>query len=209
MPLNPSPSHAAFSNNVAEMIRAGHPMAQALAAAYHNARQHGAKFALGGSPDYFAHKAFGELNAPGMIKSPVAGRTDHLPMNVPSGSYVVPADHVSHLGQGNSLAGGKVLDRMFGTAGTTHLHSNIPKPPAPMRQFAKGGSVEGESVPIIVAGGEYLLHPQQVRHADEIINKLPPGTGDLKRGHDALDAWIVSERKKHIKLLQKLPGPKK
>lgn len=210
-----SPSKSAFKANVADMIRSGHPRDQALAAAYNTARKSGAHFALGGSPDYFAHRAAMSLNnagmhPPGLIKSSVAGRTDQIHALVPSGSYVVPSDHVSHLGQGNTLAGGQVLDRMLQAPGMTHLHSNIPQAPHPMR-FAKGGraALEGKPVNIIVAGGEYLLHPAQVRRADEIVNKLPPGTGDLKRGHDALDHWITSERKKHVRTLTKLPPPKK
>src|ERR1700677_5287266 len=41
----------------------------------------------------------------GPIHSMVAGRTDHLPMHVPSGSYVLPADIVSGAGEGNTMAG--------------------------------------------------------------------------------------------------------
>jgi 8-oxo-dGTP pyrophosphatase MutT (NUDIX family) len=50
----------------------------------------------------------------GPIHSSVAGRTDHLPITVESGSYVLPADSVSHIGESNTLAGFKVLRRMFG-----------------------------------------------------------------------------------------------
>ena len=39
MPLRKGKSKAAFSSNVSEMIRAGHPRAQALAAAYRQKRQ--------------------------------------------------------------------------------------------------------------------------------------------------------------------------
>ena len=42
MPLNKSTSEAAFKSNVAEMIRAGHPRDQALAAAYRVQRGHAA-----------------------------------------------------------------------------------------------------------------------------------------------------------------------
>jgi hypothetical protein len=41
------------------------------------------------------------------------GRTDDVPMHVPSGSYVVPADIVSHVGDGNSVNGLAVLKAMF------------------------------------------------------------------------------------------------
>jgi 8-oxo-dGTP pyrophosphatase MutT (NUDIX family)/GNAT superfamily N-acetyltransferase len=50
----------------------------------------------------------------GPIHSGVSGRTDHLPMTVHSGSYVLPADIVSAGGEGNTLAGFRVLRRTFG-----------------------------------------------------------------------------------------------
>jgi hypothetical protein len=50
----------------------------------------------------------------GPIVSTGAGRTDDVPMHVPSGAYVLPADVVSHIGEGNSLAGMKVAKLMFG-----------------------------------------------------------------------------------------------
>jgi hypothetical protein len=50
----------------------------------------------------------------GPIHSSVAGRTDHLPIHVPSGSYVIPADIVSGMGEGNTIAGFKHIKRMFG-----------------------------------------------------------------------------------------------
>jgi 8-oxo-dGTP pyrophosphatase MutT (NUDIX family) len=68
----------------------------------------------------------------GPIHSSVAGRTDHLPMTVESGSYVLPADCVSHLGENNTLAGFKVLRRMFG-----------------------GGPYGGEKSPYNQSGGPY------------------------------------------------------
>src|SRR5271170_8068816 len=49
----------------------------------------------------------------GPIASIVAGRTDHVPMHVQSGAYVIPADIVSSIGQGNSLNGLAVLRGMF------------------------------------------------------------------------------------------------
>ena len=47
MPLKPGSSDAVVSNNIAEMVRAGHPQAQAVAAAYRNAgKSRGKKSAL-------------------------------------------------------------------------------------------------------------------------------------------------------------------
>jgi hypothetical protein len=49
----------------------------------------------------------------GPIVGMSGGRTDDVPMHVPSGSYVVPADIVSHVGEGNSVNGLAVLKAMF------------------------------------------------------------------------------------------------
>jgi hypothetical protein len=47
----------------------------------------------------------------GLIRSDVPGRTDQHVMKVRPDSYVVPADVVSGLGQGNTLAGAKLLEQ--------------------------------------------------------------------------------------------------
>jgi hypothetical protein len=119
----------------------------------------------------------------GLITSTVPGRTDKHSINVLSGAYILPADHVAHLGQDNSLAGGKVLDSMFKTNSADR----------------KNAPATGDIVPIVVAGGEYLLEPDQVESV---------GDGDMTKGHNALDAWVKSVRKKHISLLKSLPPPK-
>ena len=112
----------------------------------------------------------------------MAGRTDHLPMHVASGSYVVPADIVSAIGEGNTDTGFAILDHM-------------------MKMRNKGEQPQaGPSVPIVAAGGEYVIAPIAVSHF---------GGGDMDRGHKALDEWVKSERAKTIKTLQKLPGPKR
>jgi len=50
----------------------------------------------------------------GPIMASGGGRTDDVPMHVPSGAYVIPADIVSHIGEGNSIAGLRLLSLMFG-----------------------------------------------------------------------------------------------
>jgi hypothetical protein len=122
----------------------------------------------------------------GPIHSPVAGRTDHLPMHVPSGSYVIPADIVSAMGEGNTMAGFKVVRQML---------KGLPG----VQAFADGGWT-GELVPIVAAGGEYVITPQEV----EAI-----GQDDLDRGHKALDSFIKKMRAKTVQTLKNLPGPKK
>lgn len=137
----------------------------------------------------------------GPIHSSVAGRTDHLPMTVHSGSYVIPADIVSGMGEGNTMAGYKHMRRLFGGApyaGETAPYdqdSGVYGSPA---SKAKGGATKG--VPIVAAGGEYVLHPNQVRMA---------GAGDLDTGHAVLDEFVKRMRSELVKTLKKLPGPKK
>jgi len=63
---------------------------------------------------------------------------------------------------------------------------------------AHGGEVR--AVPIVAAGGEYVIHPRDV---------IRIGNGDLDRGHRELDKFVKKMRRKTIKTLQKLPGPKK
>lgn len=120
----------------------------------------------------------------GLIDTAVPGRTDKHPMAVKSGSYVVPSDIVSALGEGNSKAGAVALLRSF--------KSQSPQ------GFSEGGDVE--PVDIVAAGGEVVLTPEQVREI---------GGGDGDRGHAILDAMVKQVRKKTIRTLKNLPGPKR
>ena len=137
----------------------------------------------------------------GPIHSPVAGRTDHLPMHVPSGSYVIPADIISAMGEGNTMAGFKHMRRMFSGApygGDGDVPYGGSEGPYNEPLKARGGSTQ--SVPIVAAGGEYVLAPHEVRYA---------GGGDLDAGHRVLDDFVKRYRARTIKTLSKLPGPKK
>lgn len=162
----------------------------------------------------------GGLGVPHVHKGPLAGSTmgrgDKVPTPVKAGSYVLPADHVSGLGQGNTAAGFKVLDQMFAPRGAgmglnkgpmgmnlakiAHGGVHLPKKGVKQKlQFGGAPEAEGEPIDIQAADGEYVLTPEQ------IMDKF----GDLQKGHKALDEWIVHERRNHIKKLRKLPGPVK
>ncbi len=117
----------------------------------------------------------------GPVVGATGGREDALPVDVPHGSFVVPADVVSHLGTGNSLAGMERLKEKFGEA-------------AP-RSRADGGAV-----PIRISDGEFVVSPEQVAKI---------GGGDMERGHKVLDQLIIKLRADHIKTLKSLPGPAK
>lgn len=207
----------------------------------------------------------------GAIHSSVAGRTDHLPMHVASGSYVIPADIISAMGEGNSMAGFKVAKNIFSAPGpygqsaeslpygASGMPYGVPAPkkaaggdvgyeimkkmafsgsgngtslaapapaaakpsltsammggsgrpalaPAPKTElndmyspsYASGGATD--AVPIVAAGGEYVIPPEDVMHL---------GSGDIDHGHKILDVFVKKMREKTIKTLQGLPGPKK
>lgn len=182
----------------------------------------------GGSVDN-AHRISREKATPchvGAITMAVGGRTDHIPMNVLEGSYVLPADIVSGLGEGNTLAGTKLIENMF-TSGPFGVGAKAPSF-APVtrpslgeygqmqnlfgtqdigqigsQKKADGGPVTSgkyRPVPIVAAGGEYVVHP-------DVVRKL--GGGDMKKGHDYLDNFVVGVRKHLVKTLSKLPGPRR
>jgi hypothetical protein len=205
MPLIKSGSREAIGTNISEMVHAGHPQNQAVAAALRNAREYGAHMASGGSPPLGEHMAARQMFREGFLHSSVPGRTDKLPISVAGGAYVLPADHVAALGQGNSLAGANTVNKMFkmGPYGTTPmpLHGTSAKVPhlnLRAGKFADGGS-HGRPTPIVAAGGEIVIPPEK------IIARF----GSLEKGHKALDHWINTTRKKHIKTLRGLKPPKK
>lgn len=132
----------------------------------------------------------------GEIRSIVAGRTDHLPLDVKPESFVIPADIVSGIGEGNTENGFTVFNRLF----------NLPGGSAPAAIHgggrADGGKVPatGNNVPIMAAGGEFVVPP-------EVVARI--GKGSTKRGHKILNDMVIHLRKKLIDKLKKLPGPHK
>lgn len=138
------------------------------------------KFARGG----VVQRARRQLAAGGLVGD-TGGRTDAVPVKAAEGSYVIPADVVAALGEGNSMAGFKMLKGRFPGA----LGKGVKKP-----RLATGGAVD-----IIVSDGEFVVTPDDVAAL---------GGGDVKYGHDILDGFVLNTRKRNIEELSQLPGPK-
>jgi hypothetical protein len=173
-----------------------------------------AGMAFGGTPQmpWFARNEAHSLTHTGPVMSAVPGRTDRHNVNVPSSSYVFPADFVSHLGQNNSMGGMKVLSNMgFGPGGVPPAPKlgrgmGLPKPPRAMGMPGDKGGARGQGkigmpTPVVIAGGEFVAPP-------EAIMKVLK-TNDLKHAHSVLDKWVLKVRKDHIKTLRGLPPPAK
>lgn len=202
MPLAKGSSQKTISSNIKELAASGWTdPKQRVAIALNTARKSRAE---GGEVSKKTHV--------GPIKSDVPGRTDHLPIHVPNGGYVIPADIVSSHGEGNSAAGFKALERLFGTfdrtkAGEPYGGEGLPYGGLPP-PHAQGGKVKdgGDEVPIVAAGGEMVLHPRQIMR---LGSKLGIPEMSLEDGHKILDQFVLQSRAKHIKTLKGLAGPRK
>jgi len=72
------------------------------------------------------------VRSPGahLINSSVAGRSDRIPMRARTGSFVIPADVVSGLGEGNTMAGAKMWGQLL-THSVTGAAAGMKKGAAP------------------------------------------------------------------------------
>jgi hypothetical protein len=193
-------------------------------------RPFGLRRALGGGiPDSPMTPVIGGIN------TATPGRADSHPTHVPPGSYVVSAEDVAHIGDGNTAAGLQLLGKMFlplqaqggqqismmgqsapyGGGGAPygaqmpHLATSAMRPPrAPPPYMPQQPKIEaqGGGVPSDGKPGT----PINISGGEFVI---PPnevkrrGRGDIALGHEILDAWVNHLRQEHIQTLKKLPGP--
>jgi hypothetical protein len=165
----------------------------------------------------------------GLIDGSGAGRTDRLPLAVGTDSHVMPADVVSGLGQGNTLAGARILNMALrvGPYGTPLPHevrgSGPPHPPSAAAMeaeqrpsalqnsmmLAHGGSTH-KKVSILAASGEFVVEPELVREIGErmIAGGKAKGSDPMDAGHRYLDDLIHRVRQFNIKWLKNAPPPK-
>ena len=95
----------------------------------------------------------------GPINTATLGRADADPMHVPPGSYVMPADIVSHLGQGNTAAGLKMLAEMF-----LPLRTQAEGPLGMMAHNAPSGAPYGAQSPKLPIGKGVGIPPYPPSH---------------------------------------------
>ncbi len=242
MPLQHSSSPQAFKSNVRTLMHevgaSPHVQSpqQALAIAYATQRRAGhhadggqvAGFALGGAPaPWQIRNEARSMMHTGPILSTVPGRTDRHNMSVPSGSYVMPAQAISHLGQSNTLAGARLVSQMFGLgpygspAGKVVHGAGAPRAPKPMSPLAAGGSTDsggargddiGAPVDVVTAGGEVVIPPENL--IQKFREMMPPDQHgsdkqNLRDMHNIMDSWMNQILDDHIRELKKLPPPAK
>jgi len=145
----------------------------------------------------------------GYLHGATAGRADALKGTALSDSYILPAEEIAGLGEGNSLMGARVINAMLGSGphGIAQPHGRAghgpPRPPAPPREYqAKGGGVQQGEQPttkVALSHGEYSMTPEQVMQFT--------GRNDLKSAHRVMDLFTMELRKRHIKELKGLEPP--
>lgn len=166
----------------------------------------------------------------GFLGGDTLGRADAKNASVTSGAYVMPADVISGLGMGNSLAGAALTQKWL-TTGPFGMPeprggrgSGPPRPPSGLRTpeppYAKGGGAPiakgaQDPVPVALSDGEFVIKPEIVAHHAD-LGGLPLDDHDpkhyeaaLKRGHDILDHLVLALRAKHLKETAALPKPAK
>ena len=125
----------------------------------------GQHFAVGGftSSDmpYWTRQEENEsVNRHGLLASPIAGRTDKLAVSPATGSYVIPADVISGLGEGNTLAGANVMQKILETGPhgiqmpQARRGMGPPRPPPAYREGeGDDGMASGGGIPHLATGG--------------------------------------------------------
>lgn len=115
-------------------------------------------YAGGGEVQYHTG---GQVAQGGYIHGDSGGQDDNVHRSIPENSFIINATTVSHLGDGNSLAGAKKLDHFF------HQKRGLSAP-----HFYEGGTPRNH-VDAMVSEGEYEVLPHDVASL---------GRGDIRKG---------------------------
>ena len=157
----------------------------------------------------------------GLLHGTTSGQADAIKTQAPPGSFVVPAEVVAGLGEGNTLAGARVMQAILnsgphgiplprGTRGRGPPRP--PSVPADLRGGLKeggevplfeakargGGKTESGKTPVDLSDGEFVISPEHVKAW---------GGGDTERGIRIWNKWTWAKHKEHIKDLKDYRGP--
>lgn len=226
MPLQSGSGQKVISDNIHELTHHGsRPRShdQIVAIALSNADRHPRangglaaaatpRLAPGGftpaNSTWAAHQAERSLeheqfHPKGLFGGDGAGRTDRLARAVPADSFVFPADTVSALGQGHTVAGAKILDGIFQSA---------PYGAPLAKRRAAGGTAPADGLShVLVASGEYLAHPDDLARIGSRLRaaKKSRARSDLAAGHEWARGFVSKVRDEQKKFLKSAPEPKK
>lgn len=131
------------------------------------------------------------VGAAGLVHSASPGRADLVSARLRQGSYVLPADVVSGLGEGNTLAGAKVLHASLPEAAEMASAGRVAR--------AAGGRVDDDEIEVKLSGGEFLVSPEQVAAI---------GEGDVEGGARALDELVAAVREHSRAAVDRMGPPK-
>lgn len=181
MPLKRGSSPATISENIRELHHG--PTHERTARKFGEHKAHEQSIAIAMETARRTKRAKGGKVHLGPVIGDTGGRADKVDTSVPNGTYVIPAQAVSHLGENNTMAGLKILQHMFPNSSPREAKK------------AKGGAV-----PVAIADGEFCISPTDVMRV---------GGGDLDHGHRVLDEWVNQLKEDHIKTLRGLEPPVK
>ena len=213
-----------------------HPRADGGSATISSAIRIAHRDAGGVTPEipYFERQEARDVTSPyGLAVGTGGGRSDIRNVSVGASSYVLPADIVAGLGDGNTLAGAhlfnSILNSMPWAVTPPRSTGHRGPPPAPhdpalmqgitgaerepiTPALADGG--EAKEVPIAMAHGEVTLSPEDVLRIgahyspQHDINNYPRSHDRImRRAHKILDSFVKQVRGDTIRHLKKLKGP--
>lgn len=204
MPLRSGSDQATIGYNIHEMMASGHPHNQAVAAALHNAHYDDGGM-VPSAPD----------PTPGLQPS-VQSQTPQSQSLIQRFSAMSP-EQLRELAPRLSGQVQQIVQRILqqkqmasqqpsqpqqaAVGGTVHDNRHSVLFPGGAVGYASGGAAthsEDECVPILAAGGEFVISPHHVAQL---------AGGDVRAGHKLLDAWVVDARQQIVNKMKSLKGP--
>lgn len=157
----------------------------------------------------------------GLLAGTTPGRADAVKTQAPPGAFVVPAEVVAGLGEGNTLSGARVIQGILdsGPHGIPQARMGHgrgpPRPPemprglqgelkkgGPVTLFeakARGGGQEDPGkTPVDLSHGEFIISPEHVKAW---------GGGDTEAGIRIWNKWTWQKHKEHLAKLKEYKGP--